>query len=204
MKKTVSIVLLLIMLSILLAGCRVHTVDSLDRYKEWVSKVTFGFSDFGTDDPNHVLPSCTFLDDYAYLEGHYHFYETDTFNFLINPDLMPDRSLFVLKYGESVYIQAKQCVLDNIPVYESKYYAYGNYQFYVNKNFMDYFHSESTPPYLLYFCSMVFYNDENSTIGFLGFRESGYQLPEKYINDLESNWTSFIDQYYGEYYDFSK
>lgn len=29
-------------------------------------------------------------------------------------------------------------------------------------------------------------------------------LDEKYLNNFEENFTSFIDQYYGEYYDFSK
>ena len=29
-------------------------------------------------------------------------------------------------------------------------------------------------------------------------------LPDIYLNDIENNWVSFIDTYYGLYYDFSE
>ena len=50
------------------------------------------------------------------------------------------------------------------------------------------------------------YNDENHTLIFLGIYASYYNstLDQKYIDDIEGNWMDFIDQYYGEYYDFSK
>ena len=205
MKKIVSIVLLLIMLCILLTGCGVSEIKSLDRYKEWVSETTFGFSEVEIDHPKWFLPSYTFLDDYIYIEGNFYYYSTEDLHFLIDKDFMPDRSLLTLKYEADIYLQAKQCVLNNIPVYENKYYNYGNYQFYVNKNFMDTFDYTAPARPIPEWCTMVCYNDENNTIGFLGFYKSSYhQLPEKYINDLENNWTSFIDEYYGEYYDFSK
>lgn len=207
MKKVIAIILLLVTLSVLLTGCGVSEVKSLDWYKEWLAarSFQFGFSDVGIDHPKYYLPSNTFLDDYTYLEGHHYYYETEDFNFLFNPNFMPDRSLIVLKYEETVYWQAKQCVLDNIPVFEDKYYTYGNYQFYVNKNFMDKFDYTAPARPIPEWCTMVCYNDANNTIGFLGFyKRAAYQLPEKYINDLENNWESFIDDYYGEYYDFSK
>ena len=37
MKKVIAIILLLVTLSILLTGCGVIEINSLDRYKEWVS-----------------------------------------------------------------------------------------------------------------------------------------------------------------------
>ncbi|MBR2985064.1 MAG: hypothetical protein IKC58_00485 [Clostridia bacterium] len=205
MKRVIAIILLLVTLSILLTGCGVYEVNSLDEYKEKIAEDEYGFSEFEIDHPKYVLPSCTFLDDYIYLEGWYHFYENSLLNIFPLDDHMPDRSLIILNYQEQVYVQAKQCVLDNIPVFEDKYYTYGDYQFYVNENFMYDFHGESGAPYLLYWCSMVCYNDVSNTIGFLGFHKNSlHHLPEKYINDLENNWTSFIDEYYGEYYDFSK
>ena len=205
MKKIVSIVLLLIILCILLTGCGVSEIKSLVRYKERVSETTFGFSEVEIDHPKYYLPSDTFLDDYTYLEGYHYYYEEGDLNFLFNPNFMPDRSLIVLKYEETVYLQAKQCVLDNIPVFENKYYTYGNYQFYVNKNFMDKFDYTTPALPLPEWFTMVCYNDANNTIGFLGFcKHAPHQLSEKYINDLENNWASFIDEYYGEYYDFSK
>ena len=33
--------------------------------------------------------------------------------------------------------------------------------------------------------------------------DGALELDEKYINNFEENFTSFIDQYYGEYYNFN-
>ena len=51
--------------------------------------------------------------------------------------------------------------------------------------------------------TMVCYNDDNNMICFLGFCKTYPELDEKYINNFEENFTSFIDQYYGEYYNFN-
>ena len=205
MKKVIAIILLLVTLSFLLTGCDEVEINSLDKYKERIADHEFGFSDVEIDQPKYLLPSKTFLEDYPYLEGSFNFYDGGYGMYLFVPKdkYKPDRVLIVLKYDENVYLQAKQCVLDNIPVYENKCYTYGNYQFYVNKNFMDKFDYTAPALPLPKWFTMVCYNNENNTICFLGFCVS-YQLPEKYINDLENNWTSFIDEYYGEYYDFSK
>lgn len=204
MKKVIAIILLLVTLSFLLTGCGVYKVNSLDAYQKQVTNSGIGFSSIGIDDPKYVLPSYTFLDDYAYLEGDYYLHENDILNFLVDDTYMPNRSFITLKYDKSIYLKAKQCVLDNIPAFEDQCYIYGDYQFYVNKKFMDHKDKDSSFPYLLYMCTMVCYNDNSCTICFLGFDEAEYTLPEKYINDLENNWTSFIDEFYGEYYDFSK
>ena len=202
MKRVIAIILLLVTLSFLLTGCDEVEINSLDKYKERIADHEFGFSDVEIDHPEYLLPSKTFLEDYPYLEGSFNYYDGGygMYLFLPKDKYKPDRVLIVLKYDENVYLQAKQSTLDNIPIFEDRIYSYGPYKFYINQNFMDRFEN---PNSLISRCTMVCYNNENNTICFLGFTAS-YQLPEKYINDLENNWTSFIDDYYGEYYDFSK
>jgi len=55
---------------------------------------------------------------------------------------------------------------------------------------------------------MACYNDESHILIFIGLYSGTLAGPscldEKYLNDLDNNWISFIDTYYGEYYDFSK
>ena len=37
---------------------------------------------------------------------------------------------------------------------------------------------------------------------FLGMYTQKKRVQEKYITDIEGNFTEFIDEYYGEFYDF--
>ena len=110
--------------------------------------------------------------------------------------------LLILKYEKSEYLEAKDYTLSNIPQYEEYFYTYNQYHFYVNKNFKDRYEKNQVPE-MPHIFTMVCYNDEYNIIGFLGFSNTYPELDEKYINNLDENWTSFIDQYYGEYYDFS-
>ena len=201
--KKITTYLLLLIVPFILSGCYEIKYNSLDEYKEYITNSKIGHSDFELDHPKYFLPTYTYLNDYTYLEGSYHFYSNSPFCDLDDKKQIPDRTLIVLKYDKDVYYEAKKCALDNIPIYEDKYYFYNNYQFYVNQNFMDSFDDKHRPEVPEWF-TMVCYNDENNMICFLGFNNSYPKLDEKYLNDLDNNWISFIDTYYGEYYDFSK
>ena len=56
--------------------------------------------------------------------------------------------------------------------------------------------------------TMACFNDDINVLIFIGFysyiKFGSSIFEEKYLNNFEENFTSFIDQYYGEYYDFSK
>ena len=194
-KIAVAITLILIF-AFSLTGC-FYTIEhhSLDEYKAQIARSKIGYSDFETDLPDYFLPSLTFLDDYTYLDGQFHFYEEPPWG----AD-KPDRTFLWLKYDEETYLEAKECVLNSIPVFNDKYYFYGDYLFYVNGNFQKTIGGPTIPEWF----TMVCYNDTNNTICFLGFCNAYPKLDDKYMNDLDNNWESFIDTYFGEYYDFSQ
>jgi hypothetical protein len=49
---------------------------------------------------------------------------------------------------------------------------------------------------------MAGYNDEKRALIFLQMCTQRIKLDKKYRSDIEGNFTEFIDEYYGEFYDF--
>ena len=201
MKKSKLFILLT---TFLLSGCcYVNEYSSLDEYKEMARSSKIGNSDTGIDNPEYFLPSYTFLYDFDYIDGNYYFYETCIFYEFCSDDFKPNRALITLKYDVNIYLDAKKYVLDNIPQYGDCLYQYNDYKFYINKKYVDFFEYD-TKPEILYSFTMASYNDDNNTICFLGFCSIYPDLDANILINLDENFTLFIDQYYGEYYDFSK
>ena len=193
--------LIIITLFILSSCCYEIEYKSIDEYKERVMTSGFGFYDVEIDHPKYLLPSNNYLDEYSYLEGNYYFYENSPFCDFVMEKHKPNRYLIILKYSENIYYEAKQFVLENIPIYMEKKYSINNYQFYINKNFMDRFDKNDLPQ-VPKWMTMVGYNDEKSIICFLGFNNSYPKLEDKYLNEFDNNFEDFIVQYYSEYYEF--
>lgn len=82
----------------------------------------------------------------------------------------------------------------NIPVYGKNIYKYDGYVFYENENFVEINEESYFPGWF----TMACYNDENQTLIFIGFHEGTQD-----VNTID-DWKSFIDTYYGKYYDFNK
>ena len=89
-------------------------------------------------------------------------------------------------------------MLENIVPYKSKYYTYGDYVFYRNSNYIKRSSTESFPNRFY----MAGYNDEKRALIFLQMCTPRIKLDKKYRSDIEGNFTEFIDEYYGEFYDF--
>ena len=167
--------------------------DSLEEYTEKIAKYNNGFSVYELDHPDYFLPSKTFINDYPYLEGVFYFYEEDP----IKPEwTYPSTSLLCLKYTEEVYIQAKQKMLDSIPMCGEDLYLYDDFVFYRNANF----HELTEFPTWF---TMAGYNDEENILVFIGFFAYS-STPNKYRDSMKEDWVHFIDEYYGKYYDFSR
>ena len=203
MKKYGCIIFILIC-SISLSGCfalgeQIFYYDSLPDYIERMSINSPGYSSVSIDHPDYFLPSRTFFKDFEYIEGEFYFYEESPFNL---KSYFPARSLLVLKYDESIYPEAKEYMLENIPMAGDCFYTYGNYVFYRNKNFLDSFESIPAPDFLDWF-TMACYNDEKQILCFIGFSYGPFEYRD-YFEDIQGNWSSFIDEFYGEYYDFSE
>ena len=173
--------------------------DSLEEYTEKIAKHNNGFSVYELDHPDYFLPSKTFINDYPYLEGVYYFDEEDPMKRKHNN---PSTSLLCLKYTEEVYMQAKQEMLDSIPMYGEDLYLYDDFVFYRNANFVNSFEGVPTPTLSKWF-TMAGYNDEENILIFIGFY-AYYDIKNKYQDSMKEDWVHFIDEYYGKYYDFSR
>ncbi len=197
MKKLILCFLLIVPLA--LTGCSFcDTIEyfSLDEYKEKIAGDGIGYSDYEVDLAVYILPSITFLDDYAYIDSTFYFYEHLSFWFFCRHEAENSKTLIVLQYEEEVYWEAKACVVENIGVYQDTYYTYNNFQFYGNQKFKNF--------EIPHWFAMVGYNDTTQTICFLGFYDRYPKIEDKYYEDIDAHWTEFIDQYFGEYYDFSQ
>lgn len=201
MKKKAKRVLSVIMLifSILsLSSCYTDFYyDSLDEYIKQIKTNENGFSSFEIDHPQYFLPTKSFITDFQYLDGRYIFYEEDIFKFKKSH---PSISILVLRYGEYAYSNAKTTMIDKLKNSDNIYYTYNDYNFYKNEKFMLYRGEQWFPKWF----TMACFNDKEQKLCFIGFYCSSDSFVKKYANDMDGNWMSFIDDYYGEYYDFSK
>ncbi len=203
MKK--MLLCLLLIVPLVLTGCGKFEYSSLEDYKRKIAGSGIGYSEVEIDLVEWFLPSQTFLDDYAYTEGQYYYYqEAILWSIFHEDESMPDRVILILNYDEETYREAKAVTLENIPVFRDTYYHYNDYHFYVNQNFMDRFEADEVYRTELTWFTMVGYNDEAHMLFFLGFCSLGTEMPEEYSTDLENHFTEFIDRYYGEYYDFGE
>jgi hypothetical protein len=167
---------------------------SLEEYIVRIKRHGEGYSEFELDRPGYFLPSVSFFDDYDYGDGGY--YLREDFTFYPTPDI----SILYLRYDENIYLVAKEYMLEKIEPYDGKYYTYNNYVFYENSNFIEMCALGRRFPQWF---TMACYNDTNYTLLFIGFFIAYYE-DEKYPTDIEENFGEFLEEHYGEYYDFSK
>lgn len=202
--KFVSIVIFLIFGVFLFASCsvfpfrNVSQCDSLQEYKDDIEPN--GIASYSDNiNVKNFLPSQTFLSDFEYLEGDFHFYSEKVFNWMFfdKSSSSPIKAILSLKYSDEVYESAKGEVLAKIPSANDSIYKYGDYTFYENGNFSANEDKVSFPKKF----NMVCYNDTSKTIIFLSF--FSYVDNEQEKEEIISNWSEFIDTHYGEYYDFN-
>ena len=200
MKKSIVLLLTISILAISLTSCTRwdQHETSLTDYVELISWNEFGYSNYELDMPEYFLPSATFITDYDYIDGGFHMYE-ETVRFLRLRHDAPCTSLLWLKYDATLYYEAKKEMLTNITPYDDIEYIYGDYLFYKNTNFKDDHAALGESEWF----TMAGYNDQSQILIFIGFFDC-IGIDQMYYDDLQGNWVSFIDTYYGEYYDFSE
>ncbi len=169
--------------------------NDLNEYAEDMRGQGIGYSSVEIDLAEYFLPAQTFIDDYKYIDGGYYCYE-GIFR------LIGDRCskcILHLKYDEINYKAAKMAMLEGIPPEGKTIYSYDSYNFYENENFIKRFDSYDTPgsrfPSRF---TMACYNDKKQVLVFIGY-DANLQG-----EITQENFKAFIDETYGEYYDFSK
>ena len=200
--KFTYLLLVLVICIVTLSGC-INNIyhDSLDEYLEKISKSEYGngYSSVEIDDAANFLPSKTFFEDFEYIDGEYRYYQSDPLGELF-PGSKPDICLLYLQYESDIYINAKEYMQENIKSANGKIYEYNGYCFYINANFNADSGGHRFPNYFTAAC----YNDTKHILMFIGFFNSYPPLDEKYLNNIDETFGEFIEQYYGEYYDFSE
>ena len=202
MKKIICVFLVLFV-CLGLTSCYTDLEEnSLEEYIDFINRNKCGYGSTSIDNPQFLLPSISFFQEYNYIDGSFYWREDDPLRGTFTTDVRPEIALLYLKYEEDIYYEAKQEMLEKIKPYNDKFYLYNNYVFYENSNYIDVFGANSFPKSF----TMACYNDENQTLIFIGL-DSGTVagpscLEEKYLEDIESNWEDFIRQYFGQHYDF--
>ena len=202
MKKIINIVLISMCIMFLSSCYQDLEISSLDEYVAQISQYKIGYSSVEIDDPDYFLPSRTFIQDYDYIEGKYYWREDDLLRQLFTTKVNPDISFLCLQYDENTYYNAKEFMLKEIKPYGNKFYEYNNYVFYENSNFINYHPIQERlfPEWFTIAC----YNDVNYTLIFIGFNSNGPScIEKKYIDDIDNNWSDFLEQYYGEFHNFN-
>ena len=202
--KFYFISLLITMFCLSLTSCYQDLEEtSLNDYIYHINENNCGYSSSGIDNPDYFLPSDTFISDFDYIEGGFHWKEYDPLRTLFTSKGTPEISLLYLKYSEVIYCTAKSFMLESIKSYNNLFYEYDSYIFYENSNFYELKEVYKFPESF----TMACYNDKNYTLLFIGLSSSTLAGPscleKKYLNNIRENWKSFIDQYYGEYYNFN-
>ena len=199
--KKVTILMIFVLFCLSLSSCyQDKSYNSLNDYITRVENTGYGYSSSEIDSAENFLPSRTFVSDFEYESGGYHYYEEDAFRELLDGRRNPEISILWLKYEEATYQEAKTFMLANIPLSNNNLYNYNSYVFYKNSIFTE-FQEELIVPSCF---TMACYNDENQTLIFIGFEYSYISNEDKeFLKSLET-WEKFIDAYYSEYYDFGK
>lgn len=141
MDKIIKIIICTLMITVIVfsfGSCsvfpfrQVSQCDSLQEYKDDIEPN--GIASYSENiNVENFLPSQTFLSDFEYLEGDFHFYSEKVFNWMFfdKSSSSPRKAILSLKYSDEVYESAKAEVLSKIPSANDNIYKYGDYVFYV-------------------------------------------------------------------------
>ena len=190
-KKTIVVIYMVLLLLNLISCSSPLEIHSLDEYID-----EGGISHYSLDSPEYFLPSKTFFDDFEYIDGDCYCYQKSLFSLEDKPAI----SFLYLQYESDIYVDAKEYMQENIKSANGKIYEYNGYCFYINANFLADSGGHEFPEHFTAAC----YNDTKHILMFIGFYKSDPPLDEKYLNNIDETFGEFIEQYYGEYYDFSE
>ena len=179
-------VIILICVSTFISGCTwglMASVDGLSNFSEYHSSMSL----------NHYLIPEGFLDAYSYIDGDYH-YRDNGAGF--------ERVLIYLVYDDETYLQAKNCVFENIELDLENALNCGNCVFYDNldfSNFREEVYKIIGCGYPRFF-TMVGVNDKRNTLLFIGVYVS--QPDASILEFAESGFEVYAKKIFSEWYDF--
>lgn len=200
-KRILSIVLPVVIFFAIVAGAVILVVfrntTKLSGFDKWDPE--------GSDILDEHLVEQSFLTEYPYRDGGFHYYQRKAFLFsfwggipMFGVDTKAERSFVWLTYDDAeTYRNAKQSRLDNR--YEVRddsldgTVAYG-FTFYIRCDFNNKWRGSFYPNHFTAFG----YNDETQTLVFIGLHYFQSSEPSRY---LDKSFGKFLKHFYGKWYD---
>ena len=169
---------LIVSVIIQLAACSVN-IEGLNNFN--IADCPFSLN-------SKLLPSETFLSDFAYTNGDYHY--TDS-------DVRPKTFVF-LQYGPEEYESAKEYCLNTFLLVEGNDCEFDGFYFIENHTYRSSKGEESWYPKWF---NLFGYNDENHTLFFVGYYNESISQEEKLLATTDMG--AFVVKHFGIYYDFT-
>jgi len=190
----ISAFLIVFCASFLLCGC----TEKL--YRE-------GLENFATEDSTHsycdfVLPTETFLEDYAYIDGDWYYYWKDEGFFSDERD----SGLMWLQYDEATYENVKEIVFSNFSLSNDIIISINGYNFYQNLSYAEIWsYADGFPED----CFVAFNDGKKIFVSFfLYVSDDEEELLNSIIttdidNLTEEEWSAYLTEFF-PFYDFSE
>lgn len=161
-----------------------------------------GLENFTTADSSnsycrYILPTETFLEDYAYVDGDWYYYNKVEHVFLNERDC----GLMWLQYDETTYASVKEVVFSNFSLSEEKFVSINGYDFYQNFSYTA--HDDGFPED----CFVAFNDGKKIFVSFfLYVNEDEETLLHSIVttdidNLTEAEWNAYLTEFF-PFYDF--
>ena len=183
--KTLSVVLIVMLL---LTSCTPIRKEGIGNYDK--ATCSFGLTE-------NLFPSDDFLDSYLFCDSDYRYWDAQ------DPVWGYAKAFVKLSYDTKTYEDAKAYCLESYSPLEKHTFTHNDYHFvehlsYKSKDSSDAWVLTSLFPQHF---NLFGYHDESQTLFFLGYY-NGNTKSEEYILAQE-DFSSFLNEVYSEFYDFS-
>ena len=183
MSKSIKCILIFVVMCVCLSAC--DTDYSTERRPP--EDFSSSCSDYGV--ATGMIPE-DFISKFPYSNGYFCHY---VFSKSFFSSSCSDRALLFMEYDKQTYDQAKEYVFATMDLSDESVETYNEYVFY--DNYTAYFGINA--PYQF---KRFAFNDSKKTLIFIGhYSFQYYDILEEYSDD----WGAFLNDFYGDWYDFS-
>lgn len=183
MKKITRCVLIITMLCLCLSAC------DRDYSTEKRSPKDFSQNASELGVTRALIPE-EFVEKFTYTDGYYCHY---CFSKSFFSSSSSDRALMFLQYDGETYEEAKAYVFANMDLSEESVESYNGYVFFD-------IYTESFGINAPYQFKRFAYNESKKTLIFMGHYSFRY---DDILDEYSDNWGAFLNDFYGDWYDFS-
>lgn len=189
--RKLSIMLCLLVLIVLLSGCRIFeddiiTIDGIEN---------FDFKESDVELNLYILPSEDFIERFETVDVDYHAMKHYKNQFGM---LCDEFYVVCATYDEAIYNEAKEYCLSEMTLSSDIIIEHNDYVFIENNELASEQHGNiSEFPKRM---NMFVYNDTKCELVFMGFYGLDYYYDDR--DEVIANWGDFLNEHFSELYDF--